>query len=349
MHITTGLPGFMTLSFLANFLFSIGIHPSGIVNPILEPPLIAAMNENTAAFAAGLVPPHIIVLPFRDLYGHLGGTGSTLALLLAVLVKSRISSHQKFARTVAVPSLFNINEPVIFGFPIVMNPLLIIPFIFYPMINYVIAYYVTAADLVGRIVVYTPWSVPPILSGYLGSGGDIRNSILQIILLGIGVVCYLPFLMAYERGMMRKKEQELAEDLVAHANANQDNAQVAPQASAAQEGQVPSSEEADISILNGKTVLLVCNEGMSTSMMAKRMQQHANKIGLETKVYAMSAANVESEYKKVDFILLGPQLAYMKGEIQDITQHSLPIEPINPGFFAKLDGEAALMQVAQII
>jgi lactose/cellobiose-specific phosphotransferase system IIC component len=85
------------------------------------------MQENMAAFAAGHIPPHIIVLPFRDLYGHMGGTGSTLALLLAIMLRSRMSSHKKFARTVIAPGVFNINEPVIFGLPVILNPLLMIP------------------------------------------------------------------------------------------------------------------------------------------------------------------------------------------------------------------------------
>ena len=100
------------LTTLTNLLFSLGIHPGGIINPILEPPLLVAMQENMSAFASGQIPPHIIVLPFRDLYGHMGGTGSTLALLLAVFVRSHMSSHRNFSRTViALP--FNINEPVI--------------------------------------------------------------------------------------------------------------------------------------------------------------------------------------------------------------------------------------------
>jgi len=96
-------------------------------------------------------------------------------------------------------TLFNINEPVIFGFPVIFSPLLMLPFTFVPAILYIIAYYATVLGWVSKIVVYIPWSVPPLISGYLASGGDYRNVILQLILIILGVLLYLPFLMLYER------------------------------------------------------------------------------------------------------------------------------------------------------
>lgn len=129
IHLTTSLPGFIILCFFTNLLFALGIHPSGIVNPILEPPLLVAMNQNTAAFANHQEIPNIIVLPFRDLYGHIGGTGSTIALIIAIFIFSRKKVNRQFAGMTGPLGLFNINEPVIYGFPVVFNPLIMIPFI----------------------------------------------------------------------------------------------------------------------------------------------------------------------------------------------------------------------------
>lgn len=199
--LTTSLPGFIILCFFTNLLFALGIHPSGIINPILEPPLLTAMAENSDAFKNHLDIPHIIVLPFRDLYGHIGGTGSTIALVIAIFIVSRKKFNRDFAKMSGPLGLFNINEPIIYGFPVVFNPLIMIPFVFGPLICFIIAYFATAAGLVSRIAVYVPWSMPPLINGFVASGGDFRNVILQLLLITLMVVIYIPFLKAYELSM----------------------------------------------------------------------------------------------------------------------------------------------------
>lgn len=213
VKLTTSLPGFLVLCMCTNLLFFFGIHAGGIVNPILEPPLLVAMQQNVEAFAAHQVIPNIIVLPFRDLYGHLGGTGSTIALLIAVFILSKRKEHREFGKMVIPTSIFNINEPIIFGFPILFNPFMLIPFVFGPMLLFVIAYFATAWGLVSPIVAYVPWSVPPLINGYMASGGDIRNVILQLLLITLQVVIYIPFLKLYERSldiMDRERDESAA-------------------------------------------------------------------------------------------------------------------------------------------
>lgn len=330
VHLTTNLPGFLVLTTLTNFLFSLGIHPSGIINPILEPPLLVAMQENMAAFAHGDIPPHIIVLPFRDLYGHMGGTGTTLALLLAIFLRSKVSSHQKLGRTVLAPGLFNINEPVIFGFPVLYNPLIMIPFIIYPQINFVIAYFATQLGMVSKIVAFVPWSVPPLLSGWLGSGGDFRNVILQVALLALGVVIYLPFLMAYEKTIVEAKVKTLVDSL-------------------STEQPTPAEDTRELSVLSNKTIILTCNEGMSTSIMANKMRKYAEACGYALNVYAINIGRIEEEYQKADLILLGPQVVYMRESIMKNIDNACPVVAINAEYFSKLDGKSAIEDAVVIL
>lgn len=209
VHLTTSLPGFLVLCMLTNLLFFFGIHAGGIINPILEPPLLVAMQENVQAFAANQDIPNIIVLPFRDLYGHLGGTGSTIALLIVVFLLSKRKEHKQFAKMVIPTSIFNINEPIVFGFPIIFNPFMLIPFVFGPLVLFTVAYFATSIGLVSPIVAYVPWSVPPLISGWLGSAGDIRNVILQLVLIVIQVAMYIPFFKLYEKSLdIMDKERE---------------------------------------------------------------------------------------------------------------------------------------------
>ncbi|MCT4703485.1 PTS transporter subunit EIIC [Enterobacteriaceae bacterium H20N1] len=334
VHLTTSLPGFITLTTLTNLLFALGIHPSGIINPILEPPLLVAMQENMAAFAAGQIPPHIIVLPFRDIYGHMGGTGSTLALLLAIILRSRMSSHKKFAKTVIAPGVFNINEPVIFGLPVILNPLLMIPFIVFPQISFIIAWFATSWGWVSHIVAYVPWSVPPLLSGWLGSGGDLRNVVLQVILIAIGVAVYMPFLIAYERSIMNKKTQTIVDDIQ----------QIPPQNAAVNhdETQAAAGEDDAHHVLNGKKIVLMCNEGMSTSMVARKMKQYAQSIGCTANISATNIGSLEDIYPPTDLIILSPQLAYMESKVRETVKNQCRVTLVNPQHFSHMDGKSII-------
>lgn len=199
LGLATSLPAYILIDIINNFVFSLGINPGGITGAILEAPMLVAMQQNMDAWAAGREIPNIIVRPFSDLYGRMGGTGITLCLIIAVFIRSKRKELRSFSRTVMPTTLFNINEPVIFGFPIIFNPILMIPFTFIPSILYIIAYYATAWGWVSKIVVFVPWSVPPLISGYLASGGDYRNVVFQFILLALGVLLYMPFLMLYEK------------------------------------------------------------------------------------------------------------------------------------------------------
>lgn len=198
--LTTHPAGFLVLECVGILLFSVGIHPTG-VTPFVEPILNTATAENMDAFAAHQAIPHIITTPFRDLYGHIGGTGQTLALIIVIFMLSKRRSNRTFGKMTVPTSVFNINEPIIFGFPIVFNPFMMIPFVLAPMVSLIIAYVATSLNLVSRIVVYVHWSTSPFLNAFFASGGDFRNVILQVFVLAVSVLVYVPFLKLYENTM----------------------------------------------------------------------------------------------------------------------------------------------------
>ena len=208
--IATNLPAFLTyFGFGQCLCYFVGIHPAGVINPIFEPALMVAMEENNAAWLAGQEIPHILTLPFRDVYGTLGGIASTLGLIIAIFLVAKRKDMRSIAKVSLPTSIFNINEPMLFGLPIVFNPIMLIPFCFTTTIIYIVAYVATALGLVSRLVVYTTWSTPILLSGYIASGGDFRNVILQILCLGIAVLCYLPFVKLMDRQKVEEDEEEV--------------------------------------------------------------------------------------------------------------------------------------------
>ena len=98
-----------------------------------------------------------------------------------------------------MPGLFNINEPVIFGLPIVFNPFLIVPFVIAPVFSLLTAYFATSVGLINHVVVQIPWTTPPVISAFLATGGDWRAAVLQLVIIIITIFIYLPFLKMDER------------------------------------------------------------------------------------------------------------------------------------------------------
>ncbi len=190
---TTGLVGCIILYSLGNFLWLLGIHQSVIYSSILEPLLIVNMTANMAAYAAGQAIPNIINVAFVPAFGLLGGSGSTICLLIATFLVGRNAATKNVSKMALVPGIFNINEPVIFGYPIVYNISMLIPFVLTPAMGIVIAYIATSLNFMNECVVYIPWTTPPLLSGYLATAGDWRAIIVQALILVLGVLIYIPF------------------------------------------------------------------------------------------------------------------------------------------------------------
>ncbi|ANI83785.1 PTS sugar transporter subunit IIC [Kosakonia oryzae] len=198
-QINTSLPGTLFIYSFGNFLFTLGIHQTVVNGVILEPLLLINTNENMLAFANGQPIPHIINNIFVPTFGMIGGTGSTISLLIAIFLFAKQQSAKQVARLAISPGLFNINEPVIFGLPIVFNLPLMIPFVLLPALGIWFAWLCTTLGWMSRCVVMIPWTTPPILSAWLATAGDWRAVVVQLIIIVFGVFFYLPFLKIAER------------------------------------------------------------------------------------------------------------------------------------------------------
>ena len=189
----------------AHFLWFFGIHGTNITDSVYNPILLALSAENLEAITAGLPAPNIINAQFQSLFATIGGGGCTLSLLIAILIFCKSERLQKLARLCIAPGIFNINEPVIFGLPVVLNPVLFIPFILCPFIYIVLSYGVMAAGLVPICNgVLVPWSTPAILSGFLVSGW--QGAVWQAILIALGVLIYLPFIKTLDKQYLAEQD-----------------------------------------------------------------------------------------------------------------------------------------------
>ena len=175
-------------------LWFFGLHGSNILEPVAR---------NSMQF----VGHSIMSKSFYDVFVSMGGSGTTICVLIILLLFFRKEKSGKLAGLAAFTGIFNINDVLMFGLPIILNPVLFVPFILTPVVSYCIAYGATAAGLVPMITHEVAWTVPVGISGYLATG-SIRGTILQIVCILVGMVIYLPFLRVNERmEVVRAKEQ----------------------------------------------------------------------------------------------------------------------------------------------
>ena len=188
------------LVMLSQLLWFFGLHGMMIVEPALNLMLSPAGAENMELVQAGLEPVHAITRNFLDVYGMHGGSGSTLALIIAIFIFSRKSSDRMLAKMALVPGVFQINEPMIYGLPLVLNPIMAIPFIFGPALNIFIAWFFTAVvPFAGFIWFAGPWTTPPIISAWLSTGGDLGATILATVTFVLAILYYIPFVIVSNR------------------------------------------------------------------------------------------------------------------------------------------------------
>ncbi|WP_019616794.1 PTS sugar transporter subunit IIC [Psychromonas ossibalaenae] len=203
------LPGIMFLTFITTLLWTCGINGDNVLAGVTYPVLLALLAENSAAFAAGESIPHITAYGFFYFNMWLGGTGATVGLVM-LMVRSRSKTYRALGKICVPPTVFNINEPVVFGFPIMLNPMVLLPYIFTPLILQVGTYFLMKLELIGKVVVGIPWTTPPLLSGYLSTGGDWRAVIWQALCIVISVCVYYPFFKASEKSKVQ--EEKLLEE-----------------------------------------------------------------------------------------------------------------------------------------
>ncbi|MDD1781066.1 PTS cellobiose transporter subunit IIC [Enterovibrio sp. ZSDZ35] len=189
----TSFFGALMTSLTITLLWSVGINSGSMVNGIMRPVWAENQQDNLTAVANGIAPPHVVTEQFFDMI-WMGGAGATLSLIIAVLIFARSQHIKKVGKLAAGSSIFNINEPVLFGLPIIMNPIMLIPFNLVPLVLVTFQYVAMSVGLVSTTTgAFIPWTLPPVLSGFIVTA-DITGSIMQIVNLTIGAMIYLPFL-----------------------------------------------------------------------------------------------------------------------------------------------------------
>lgn len=184
----------LLLAFITPFLWFFGLHGANMIDPFMQTINAPAIEANVQAIAAGKSAPYIVNKPFIDSFVNMGGTGVTIGLIIAIYLVGRKNKPFMVVNNLsAAPGIFNINEPLMFGLPLVLNPIMFIPFILTPMVCVTTAYFATKTGLVPPATVMPPWVTPPIIGGILATK-SMAGGILAAVNIVISVCMYIPFI-----------------------------------------------------------------------------------------------------------------------------------------------------------
>lgn len=206
LNLSQGLPAVLIITFFTQVLWFFGLHGMNILGPIYESIWGVAQVQNISDVQAGLEPTYMWVRASFDVYSMMGGSGMTIGLVIGMFMLGKREDTRTIAKIGGAPGLFNINEPLVFGVPIVLNPVYLIPWVIVPLITVTIGYVMTAIGFAGPVITAVPWVTPGVLSAFLATGANLGATVTALICLIVSIVIWAPFVVLAEKEA-EKEEQ----------------------------------------------------------------------------------------------------------------------------------------------
>lgn len=205
------LPGILVYAFLVTLLWSIGINGDNAMDAVVAPIFLQYLSANVEAMTHGQPLPYVTAYGFFTAFVNVGGTGATIALAL-IMLNSKEPGFRKVSRLSLPTQIFQINEPIFFGFPIVLNPIFMIPYVLNALLLTTGTYLLMQWNVIHRPFVNVPWTTPPIIGHYLVTGGDWKAAVWGAISIALAMLVYLPFAKAAERQRLQAEAAGKARD-----------------------------------------------------------------------------------------------------------------------------------------
>ena len=208
----------LILTLISQVLWVMGIHGPNTIAAVRDTMFSEVTNANLSYAAsngsAWGAPYPVTFNALYDGFGAYGGSGATLGLIIAIFLFSKAKEQKSIAKLSFAPGLFNINEMVIFGLPIVLNPIYMIPFILTPLVGEMIGYLSIAVfKIIPPIAFQVPWTTPGPLAPFLGTGGNVLALVMGFVSLAISVLIYAPFVMAASKAEVKAEEDRRLNEL----------------------------------------------------------------------------------------------------------------------------------------
>ncbi|EOD6223904.1 PTS transporter subunit EIIC [Enterococcus hirae] len=283
------------------FFWFVGIHDPSIVEPAVAAIYITNVEMNFQLYQSGEHAPKILSQGLQYFVATLGGTGATLVITLMFAFLAKSKQLKTMGRASAIPVLFGVNEPMLFGAPIVLNPIFFIPFILAPILNvWIFKFFVEVLDMNGFIY-NLPWTTPGPVGLILGTGFAGLSIVLMIVLLTVDFAIYYPFFKAYDNELLVKEKEIGHGDQLESTTVKP--AVVSPAFAKQKNDQT--------------NVLVLCANGATSSMLANAIKKGAKELSIGVDATAMAYGQHKDQIGEFDLIILAPQMASMLEELRE--------------------------------
>ncbi|EOS8014276.1 PTS transporter subunit EIIC [Enterococcus hirae] len=283
------------------FFWFVGIHGPSIVEPAVAAIYITNVEMNFQLFQSGEHAPKILSQGLQYFVATLGGTGATLVITLMFAFLAKSKQLKTMGRASAIPVLFGVNEPMLFGAPIVLNPIFFIPFILAPILNvWIFKFFVEVLDMNGFIY-NLPWTTPGPVGLILGTGFAGLSIVLMIVLLTVDFAIYYPFFKTYDNELLVKEKEIGHGDQLESTTVK--SAVVSPAFAKQKNDQT--------------NVLVLCANGATSSMLANAIKKGAKELSIGVDATAMAYGQHKDQIGEFDLIILAPQMASMLEELRE--------------------------------
>lgn len=199
------------IGLLINGFWFLGLHGGSIVGAVMNPFLLINLAANADAISNGNELPNILANNYHVLFMNLGGAPAALPIIVASLICARSAHIRSLSKLGAPASIFTISEPILFGYPIVMNPIMLPGVIGIPILNGIITYLLMSANIVGRIYVNIPWTLPGPIGAFLATM-DWKAAVLWFALFVMDILLFMPLVKLYDKSMLKEEAGELKDE-----------------------------------------------------------------------------------------------------------------------------------------
>ena len=288
------------------FFWFVGIHGPSIVEPAIAAITYANAEVNLKLIQQGMHADKILTSGTQMFIVTLGGTGATLVVPFMFMWLTKSKRNRAIGRASVVPTFFGVNEPILFGAPLVLNPIFFIPFIFAPIANvWIFKFFIDTLGM-NSFTANLPWTTPAPLGLVLGTNFQFLSFVLAALLIVVDVVIYYPFLKVYDEQILEeersgKSNDELKEKVAANFNT--------AKADAVLEKAGVENEPAQNNITKETNVLVLCAGGGTSGLLANALNKAAAEYNVPVKAAAGGYGAHREMLPEFDLVILAPQVA----------------------------------------
>ena len=342
----------ITIIFGAYALFwFVGIHGPSIVEPAIAAITYANIETNFQLLQAGQHADKILTSGTQMFIVTMGGTGATLVVPFMFMWLSKSKRNKAIGRASVVPTFFGVNEPILFGAPIVLNPIFFVPFIFAPIANvWIFKFFVDSLGM-NSFSVNLPWTTPGPLGIVIGTGFGLMSLVLALTLIVVDVVIYYPFFKVYDAQILEEEKAGISSiDSLKEKVEGSFDTKKAKAVLASADTNENDSKVFENKITEAKNVLVLCAGGGTSGLLANALNKAAAEYGVPVKAAAGSYGAHMDILKDYDLVILAPQVASNYEDIkQDTDRLGVKLAKTQGGQYIKLtrDGQGALAFVQE--